>query len=91
MLLDACEFDSLFVEERDKKYREKQNKIYGALKLSEMISICNNNAPVYPVLPGLILFTDDSTVFVFKGKAENLDGWYLLQSTKKATVQGANQ
>ena len=39
----------------------------GAHKLTKLVSIANNNAPIYNVLPGLITSTDDTTVFVFKG------------------------
>ena len=53
--------------------------------------MCNNNAPVYPVLPGHVFSTDNSTVFVFKGKTEKLDGWHLLQSAMKEAIQSANQ
>ena len=47
--------------------------------LVKMVSECNNNAPVYPILPGLVFSTEDSTMFVFKGKASNTETRHLLQ------------
>ena len=46
--------------------------------LERLVSKCNNNAPVYPVLPGLVFSTDDSTVFVFCGKVGKAKTWHLL-------------
>ena len=44
-----------------------------------LLSKCNRDAPVYPILPGLIFSTDNSTLFVFEGKAKMTESWYLLQ------------
>ena len=62
-----------FVGTQSNKYRERRSKSAGAIKLLEMVRQCNEYAPMYSVLPGLIFSTDDSTVFVFKGKSEKLD------------------
>ena len=61
----------------------------GALKLTELVSVANNNAPVYNVLPGLITSTDDTTVFVFKGATKELEGWYLLDKSHTAHKQSS--
>ena len=47
----------------------------GARDLVSLVSRANKNAPIYPVLPGLITSTDDTTVFVFKGTAKESKGW----------------
>ena len=70
----------LLVGEKNSRYHKyKQEPTKGANVLAKMVSECNNNAPVYPILPGLVFSTDDSTMFVFKGKETNTETWYLLQ------------
>ena len=46
----------------------------GAVKLLELVSLANNKADVRTVLPGLVTSTDDSTVFIFKGKSKHDEG-----------------
>ena len=50
----------------------------------------NDNLPVRPLLPGLITSIYDSTLFVFKEKSNNSDGWYLVDN-KNTGKQGGKQ
>ena len=70
----------LFVGEKNSRYHKyREEPSQGAKMLTRLVSKCNRYAPVYPILPGLIFSTDDSTLFVFKGKAKTAESWYLLQ------------
>ena len=51
----------------------------GAKKLHRLVSEANDGMPIFPVHPALITSTDDTTVFVFKGKAEKEKGWYIIE------------
>ena len=55
----------------------------------KFVSIANNNAPIYNVLPGLITSTDDTTVFVFKGAMKELEGWYLIDKNHDQSKQSS--
>ena len=78
----------------------KPNKLYHKKKISEaskgsivfrqLVSKCNHNTPVYPVLPSLLMSTDDTTVFTFRGRMEKGEQWYLL-SGKGADVDTSKQ
>ena len=76
----------------DPKYNTtiKANKLTkGAQKLVRLVSIANNNAPIYNVLPGLITSTDDTTVFAFKGETKELEGWYLVDKKHNQSKQSS--
>ena len=55
--------------------------------LVQLVSSANDNAPIYNVLPGLITSTDDTTVFVFKGETQELEGWYLVDKNHDNSKQ----
>ena len=59
----------------------------GAVKLLELVSLANNKADVRTVLPGLVTSTDDSTVFIFKGKSKHDEGWYLVDNNQQESSQ----
>ena len=61
----------------------------GARELIKLVSIANNNAPIYNVMPGLITSTDDTTVFVFKDATKVLEGWYLLNKSHSGGKQSS--
>ena len=66
----------------------KKHKITkGARMLVQLVSSANDNAPIYNVLPGLITSTDDTTVFVFKGETQELEGWYLVDKNHDNSKQ----
>ena len=61
-----------FVGEPNKLYHKKKvsEATKGSIALRQLVSRCNHNAPVYPVLPSLLMSTDDTTVFTFRGTME---------------------
>ena len=68
----------------------KSNRLSkGARELIKLVSIANNNAPIYNVMPGLITSTDDTTIFVFKGATKELEGWYLMDKSHSGGKQSS--
>ena len=63
----------------------------GAALFTKLVSRANNNLPVRPLLPGLIISTDDFTLFVLKGKDNKSDGRYLVQKKSTGKQGGKNQ
>ena len=61
--------------------------IKGAFKLLDLVSQENNKADVRCVLPGLVTSTDDSTIFIFKGKSTHDEGWYLVDNNQQESSQ----
>ena len=55
----------------------------GTTQLTQLMRVVNNKLHVRLLLPGPITSTADSTLFVFKVKANNVNGWYLV--SKKDT------
>ena len=70
-----------FVGEPTKHYHKKSIKHSneGAKLLERMVSISNKGAPIHPVIPALMTSTDNTTMFVFKGRATLPENWYLIQ------------
>ena len=50
----------------------------GSKRLHKLLLRWNLGVPLYPVLPGLVILTDDTTVFAFKGTIKGVEKWYLL-------------
>ena len=69
-----------FVGEKDSKLHSRKKKsITVAQKLTRLISKCNNNTPIFAVLPGLSFSADDITIFVFRGNARYEGSCLFLQ------------
>ena len=81
-----------FVGEVNSLYHKKKinEASKGSIALRNLVSKCNHGAPVYPVLPSLLMSTDDTTVFTFRGTMEKGEQWYLL-SGKSADVDTSKQ
>ena len=59
----------------------------GARKLAQMITdYYGSDVPIFPVHPALLLSTDDSTLFVFRGKVKKDSGWYLHEAGRNTSV-----
>ena len=72
-----------FISETNKLYHKKNisDASKGSIRLRQLVSECNHNVPVYPVLPSLLMLTDDTTIFTFRGIVEKGEQWCLLSGT----------
>jgi hypothetical protein len=70
----------LFVGDRDEYIHTHSimDGTEGARRLYNLVSQCNGNAPLKHALPALITSTDDTTMFVFKGTAPNVESWHVV-------------
>jgi hypothetical protein len=80
----------LIIGEPHSKTKPVETASEGARLLAELVSKANGNVPVYPVQPGMVTTTDDTTVFACVG-IDNQSGkqWKLLDADESYSLRSA--
>jgi len=81
----------LIVGEPHSKTKPVETATGGAQLLADLVSKANGNVSVYPVQPGMITTTDDTTVFACVGIADQSGAkqWKLLNADESYSLRSA--